>query len=66
MPLRVHAADGKRVFRGVGPVDRQVDDAAMREIAEQRGCSLKMAWSRLGVSAYFRAALMSSIRYKGA
>jgi hypothetical protein len=36
-PPLVHAVDGKRVFRADGPEDRLVDDAAMREIGEERG-----------------------------
>jgi hypothetical protein len=36
MPLLVNAADGTRVFRADGSVDRRLEDAAMREIARWR------------------------------
>jgi len=34
--LRVHVADGKRVFRAERPVKRVAEDAAMREIGDKR------------------------------
>jgi hypothetical protein len=60
---RVHAAERKRVFRGDGPEDRRVDDAAMREIGEDQGTldfgrhtSRRIkAGLRVGVSANRRA-----------